>query len=212
MNSGRRRMLRRAVLAAVVAGAIAAVAPDVGSAHITYSCSTQYNPYGVCSTFRGYTENSSGGVVDPINFVFYPYGGRYAADSDMAQMGWGYTCGSTQSNYRIRYPTYWSIETMDGQRGSSWCPNSRYHMRFFDGHHAYGSYYQWSVADAHHESAPYHNIDMSWNSARDYVAALAASYGWYYDCCQTQRFVFLPRGQGWFQGYYADGWATRING
>jgi hypothetical protein len=193
--------------------------PGVAGAHgPRYACSSSINPTGWCARFNGDTTNSLSGTtsVDPINIVWSPYGGWSASVTGAEvqyilhyQFGWTYSCGSTQWSYRDgrSFP-------QEGQRAQSWCPNRRYHLRVFQGHAHQTCCYpyrssidDWSVSDAHHESFLEHDIDMGWDKVESLIAALARSY----NHPTTAYWLFLPRANRTLQGYYSDGWATRIN-
>ena len=210
----------------VVAAAVAAgSAPAPGSAHVRYSCGTQYNPTGLCTYFNGDTWTADQSArKDPINVVWWPYGSwgdpyiHYVLNN---QIGWTHECGSDQSNYRLLGSmgggTYWGWALQIGQQASSGCPNpshtcwysgncDRFHVRIFKGHDHPTHYDNWSASGVHHENND-HVIDASWDYAEETLRSRAAQAnhptenGW----------TYLPRADDYFQSYYSDGWADRIN-
>ena len=209
--------MRKLILAVAVLAVLAAASG--ASAHgPRYACSTSINFTGWCANFNGVTTNDWQGrnVVDPVNIVWWPYGGWRVTVTGgelqyilTYQYGWRETCGSTQWNYRDG-----SHKPQDGSAGSSWCPNSRWHVRVFQGHAhqsccnpGKSSPYDYSVSDAHHESFPFHDIDMNWDRAESLVAGIARAHGH----PTTPFWLYLPRANRTFQGFYSDGWATQVN-
>ena len=209
--------MRRLVLLLAAAAALAAAQP--AATHIRYACGS--NQSGYCTYFNGNTRNDTDtGTIDPINAIWYPYGGSngdtYGGATFMMayQLYWTHTCGSDQWNHRWRYGAtydyYANFLPEERSWATSWCPDTRYHTRVFDGHaHGpmyVGSYYDWSVGDVHHESFPFHNIDRDWDAVEWHFVDLAASYGHGY----TRYWQYLPRAYGNFGGYQSDGWASRV--
>jgi hypothetical protein len=193
--------------------------PATAGAHgPRFACGSSVNPGGWCARFNGDTTSDLAGKkpVDPINIVWYPYGGWHAETTGAEvqfilhyQFRWTHGCGSLQWNYRDGRS--WPL---DGQRAQSWCPNARYHLRVFQGHSHQRCCYpgrslvdDWSVSDAHHESFLEHDIDMNWDKVESLFAALARAYRH----PTTPRWLFLPRANRTFQGFYSDGWATQVN-
>jgi hypothetical protein len=213
-----------ALLAALVL--VTAVFPAASSAHVLYSCGTEYNPTGTCSYFNGDTRNPGNHDVriDPINVAWSPYGSwadpyvHYVLNN---QFGWTHECGGDQDNYRLLGSmgggTYWGWAMQIGQQGSSGCPDpshtcwyygncDRFHVRAFKGHDHPTHYENWSVSDAHHEDTN-HNIDASWEYAEDTVRSLAAQN----NHATQVAWTYLPRADDWFGAYYSDGWASEVN-
>ena len=201
-------------LVAALAGVAAVgllVAPSASS-HMRYSCSTQYDPYGICEYWQGYTRPSDvDRRIDPINLVWNPWGAVTNVVNAFWDINWRWTDGSTQYNRRLSDDGaggyIYLLRPQNAQRASNQGPYTRYHARVFFGHsEAYGDWW-WSVSDAHHEACCTHQIDRNWDTVESQTVTALAGHGYGY----TRYWTFLPRGQGDFQGYWSDGWATRVD-
>ena len=201
---------------ALAALALALAFPVAGGAHIRYSGCDVYPvdyPNGYCEYFRG-TTNDPGDHhrIDPINVVWYPYGTLPNVGRIMKyQFCWPFTDTSDQVNYRVVGSSdpdtwRWAWAEQEISRASDSWPGSRWHARVFRGHNHVSDYYDWSVSDAHHESWFWHDIDRDWDDVEARVRYLARVDGHSVDDFWT----YLPRANDIIQGWYSDGWASRV--
>jgi hypothetical protein len=201
------RLIRWVAVAAVLAAGLLFV--SAASAHIRYGCGYEYNPTGLCTYFNGDTTDSPGGNrVDPINIIWYPGGlWEWRIWSTFNAIGWNDTCGGGQYNWRLVGPPggeYWDWVSQIGQRATGGCPGSRFHARVFRGHNHQDDSLDWSISDAHQEDWN-HDI-VSWEYAEDTLRGAAEGAG----RGGEAAWQYLPRGEGWIQGQYSNGWADRI--
>lgn len=204
------RVLR--ILATVLgAAALVLVVASSASAHMRYSCSEEYDPWGVCEYWQGYTRPADADTeIDPINLVWNPWGAVGNVVNALWDINWRWRDGGTQYNRRLVSDAYgytYLVRAQEAQRASDQGPYSRYHARVFFGHEeGYGGWW-WSVSDVHHEACCVHNIDRDWDVVEDQTVSALAGYRYGY----TRFWTFLPRAQNTFQSYWSDGWASRVD-
>jgi hypothetical protein len=207
----RPRGLLRFFLAATGVVAFICLSSPAATAHIRYSggCDAQ----GYCEYFYGDTTQTSdhSDVEDPINIIWYDYGGweAYIKPFLVGQLGWTSTYGGSQHNYRLlgsmSGSLYWGWAAETGQRASAGFPGARYHVRGFSGHTHDAMVNNWAVSGAHHEDY-FHDIDRFWEDVENEMVTFAAAYGH----LSTNDWSYLPRADGLFMGYTYSGWADRI--
>lgn len=195
---------------AVATGMLAVVFAPTARAHVTYACGSDI--YGVCEYFRGYTQPAdTNTTIDPINIAWTPYGTTLNVVNSLWDVNWRWTDASIQYNRRLMDDGTggyaYRVGEQDASRATEQAPFARYHARSFFGHSEGYADMNWSVSDAHHESCCTHAIDQDWDDVEWYLVGLM------YDLNRATEsyWTYLPLGEGNFQGYHSDGWASRID-